>query len=115
MTDIEKNLAIASMESALEYAHARAHITTLSTLERLVRQLRELYQVNPDLCSDYLIRRAVEIITRAELPSLKNIRRIFEMVKKARPTSGSTATTGKTTGTFNAATTFNGSTTFNGA
>lgn len=112
MTPVEKNLTIASMESALDYARKQAGLTTLATLEHLIGQLRSLYQRDPDQVSEYMIKIAAEMFERAQPPSLRNIRRIFYQLRDATftplPATGGT-------GLFDGSFTFDGSQTFDGS
>jgi hypothetical protein len=81
MTDIEKNLAIASMESALDYVHRQAGIESLAAVERYVRQIRQGFQKDPDSVTEAALIVAVTLIESVELPSLKDLRRIFDPLR----------------------------------
>lgn len=120
LTDIDKNLAIASMESALETARTAAGVETLATVERLVRQLRRMVNANPTATSESLIKRAWTMLdSLAGMPSINNIGRISRYLRDITPAfvpwTPPVVPGGSGTGVFDGSTLFDGSTTFSGS
>lgn len=103
MTDIEKNLTIAACESALDYVHASANITSLATLETMTDTLRTGFDTDPANVSEYDILVAWRTFWLAQPPSLLDLSWIFKRLKKAWPS-----------GRFDGSAKFDGLTTFGG-
>jgi len=104
------------MESALETALSNAGIASMATIERLVTQLRRQFDTSPDAASEYLIKRAWEMLLNVTLPSHKSLARIGRYLRDTTflpetwtpsPVSGS--------GMFDGSTLFDGSATFDGS
>jgi len=115
LTDIDKNLVIAALESALAYGRANAGVTSYATIERLVRQLRTQYRADPDAVSERLVKRAWEMLYNATPPAAGNLGRISRYLRDNTfppGTADDDATAG--TGVFDGSTTFDGSTRFDG-
>lgn len=113
LSDIEKNLAIASMELCLQDAHRLAAIQSLATVERLIAQLRVMFEADPESVTDAHIKLAWDMIAAIEtLPSRKNISRLYRRISPSTTYPPAAPTT---TGTFDGSATFDGTTLFNGA
>lgn len=88
----------------------------MATIERLVAQLRRQYTTHPDAASEYLIKKAWEMMLNVALPSHKSLARIGRYLRDTtffpetwtpEPTSGS--------GLFDGSATFDGSSFFDGS
>ena len=75
-TSIDKNLLIAAMESALDFAHQRANIASFSELETRVSALRQAFSISPENVLDSEIYSLIDTIQAAQIPDFKTIQSI---------------------------------------
>jgi hypothetical protein len=79
MTTSEKNLAIATLERALESAKTLANIAAMSDIETGVAALRTAYDTDPATVTAAQIDTAADQVKAFRFPSLDSVRDVFTL------------------------------------
>lgn len=103
MTTLEKNLMLSACESAIQYSHANAGISSWNDLEEITETLRTAFATDPDNVNQYDILLAWRAFLLADPPSLKDLSWIFRRLQRT-----------DSSGRFDGSTLFDGMTTFTG-
>ena len=83
MTNVDKNVAIASMERVLQDAKEAAGIATLAALETEVAGLRTAFTTDPATATDAAIGAAATKLQKLKLPSVDDVSSVIDEAQAA--------------------------------